>query len=57
MGGLVLKSHVTTVMYWIFVQIFSSAMLLAIDVCVRSKVDVEVGTGSKAEIITLWNNI
>jgi len=44
-------------MYWIFVQIFNSAWLLAIDVCNRSRVDVDLGTGSKADVITLWNNI
>jgi len=40
-----------------FVQIFNSAWLLAMDVCIRSRVDVDVGTGSKADMITLWNNI
>jgi hypothetical protein len=44
-------------MYWIFVQIFNSPWLLAIDVCIRSRVDIDLGTGSKADIITLWNNI
>jgi hypothetical protein len=44
-------------MYCIYVQIFNCAWLLAIDVSIRSRVDIEMGAGSKADTITLWNNV